>query len=351
MDEENQPKVPGVHKAALGSTKLDPGLLKGLRQAIDLTKLIDPNILKSVAPAAKEFTFLQPEILKSIQNASIARPFLPPQWDLMIQNWMKISRDLETFQSLAKAASSFDLAPFLDVFKHPAKQGKKAQLVESTGWLPHYTTPFDLIDPERQSNETAAQALSDFYKNSWKTVEAQFIQSLSNYDIDEESKATFKEALIAHGHGLYRVASRLLFPEIERVASNEFYGGRRKVLSDDGKQLVGITSLPEIRRGAGELPAGEILAYEFGMNLFKKMEAHLYEKVGDNEIEIAKFARDPVPNRHAALHGIVSYASAQNSLNALIMTDFMFHLISCMKRYMIQEGIADQKIEESGSDR
>ena len=41
---------------------------------------------------------------------------------------------------------------------------------------------------------------------------------------------------------------------------------------------------------------------------------------------------DPVPNRHAALHGRVSYASEKSSLNMLIMTDFIFDAISKVAR-------------------
>jgi hypothetical protein len=44
--------------------------------------------------------------------------------------------------------------------------------------------------------------------------------------VDDVAQATFIEALEAHGLGLYRVAPRLLFPEIERLARNEFRAGR-----------------------------------------------------------------------------------------------------------------------------
>ena len=44
------------------------------------------------------------------------------------------------------------------------------------------------------------------------------------------------------------------------------------------------------------------------------------------------FEQDPIPNRHAALHGLVIYSSMQNSLNSIFMTEFIFQVISALKR-------------------
>jgi hypothetical protein len=37
---------------------------------------------------------------------------------------------------------------------------------------------------------------------------------------------------------------------------------------------------------------------------------------------LAEVAADPVPNRHAALHGLVVYSTRQASMNALIMAEY-----------------------------
>ncbi len=49
------------------------------------------------------------------------------------------------------------------------------------------------------------------------------------------------------------------------------------------------------------------------------------------EVAMERFAQDPVPNRHAAVHGLVSYSSMQNSLNTIFMADYIFQVISFLK--------------------
>ncbi|MCY4138623.1 MAG: hypothetical protein OXF56_10200 [Rhodobacteraceae bacterium] len=39
-----------------------------------------------------------------------------------------------------------------------------------------------------------------------------------------------------------------------------------------------------------------------------------------------------MPNRHAAVHGLVVYSSMQNSLNAIFMADYIFQPIGVLKR-------------------
>jgi hypothetical protein len=73
-----------------------------------------------------------------------------------------------------------------------------------------------------------------------------------------------------------------------------------------------------------------VLTTDYGYALYIKLEKHLYKTVRRPD-EIAEAVADAVPNRHASLHGIVTYSTMQNSLNALIMTDFVFHLIGQIK--------------------
>jgi hypothetical protein len=46
---------------------------------------------------------------------------------------------------------------------------------------------------------------------------------------------------------------------------------------------------------------------------------------------LAKISGDSIPNRHAAIHGYVSYDSAQSSLNAIFITDYIFQVIQAAK--------------------
>lgn len=210
-------------------------------------------------------------------------------------------------------------APLQEVFARLAKNGAQARAVEQAGWLPHATTPFDKV-PLDASPAEASEILMNHYRQHWELAEQNFMSGVEARSVDAEAKATFAEALAAHRHGLYRLVPRTLFPEIERVARARLYDGA----------LDGITSLPSFSDTVGKLPAGDVLAFAYGMELFKKIRKHLYLKIGKNADVLAQCETDPVPNRHATVHGLISYSSAQNSLNMLVMADFLFHLIGVL---------------------
>lgn len=293
--------------------------LRAFNQANRLSEV--SKIGEAIANATKAFSFVDQGVLKKIREATDTRLFLPPAISLQFNTWN------ENLKST--------LVPLAPVFKRLSEQAEKAQLVEQSGWLPHTTTPFHLIDGDKSADEID-DILSTYYTDEWPAVEATFHDHINNHAIDDEAKECLRETLQAHKAGLFRTVPRTLFPEIERVASIEFYDGKRKAKTHDGK-TVGITSLPTIRYDIRNLPAGEVMNYDYGWQLFNKMEDHLYEKVGDDPDGIAKFEADAVPNRHASLHGIVSYTTAKSSLNALIMTDFLFHMMTRAKAYMEAE--------------
>ena len=55
----------------------------------------------------------------------------------------------------------------------------------------------------------------------------------------------------------------------------------------------------------------------------------LFRRVDEGDLQ--RVGQDPVPNRHAAMHGFVSYSSPQNSLNAIFVADYMFRLIGSFR--------------------
>ncbi|TIS51769.1 hypothetical protein [Mesorhizobium sp.] len=193
--------------------------------------------------------------------------------------------------------------------------------LEPTGWLPHYTTPFDTIrdNPEVEFGQLR-DLLEMHYRENWDAVEQQFLDHLQLRDVDEETKAAFREALCAHRHGLYRAVVRSLFPEIEEEVRKSFFEGSTKV------SLAGQSDLREV---AARMPAGYVVPSGTEWRLFKKLTQHMYLRV-DDENRIS-FALDPVPNRHAALHGLVAYSTLQSSVNALIMADYALQIITSIK--------------------
>ena len=55
----------------------------------------------------------------------------------------------------------------------------------------------------------------------------------------------------------------------------------------------------------------------------------LFSRVDEDDLQ--RVEQDPVPNRHAAMHGFVSYSSPQNSLNTIFVADYMFRLIGSFR--------------------
>ena len=203
-----------------------------------------------------------------------------------------------------------------------ARLAKRHLLFEKAGWLPHYTTPFALIGDTIAETELS-EILERYYKAAWPEVSSAFRSRMTGLDIDDEAKATFEEALQAHEAGLYRSVVRTLFPEIERVARTELLDGT----------LGPIASLGLVRRAAGQRLAFSELEPVGGGPVFAqfgRMSRHLYDVVRTTD-DVIRMSCDPVPNRHAALHGLVTYRSFQNSLNALMMAEFMFQVVTALK--------------------
>jgi len=194
-------------------------------------------------------------------------------------------------------------------------------VAEKDGWILHKTSPINLINKEIPS-ENITPIFNEYYEKNWKSVELIFINELDSIEIDANAKHVFREALQAHGSGLYRSCVRLLFPEIERVS-------REYLLERKAKRS---TSLREIREQIGNLRATDI--YKIGgfgtLGKGHKLFDHLYKTVETPE-EIAKFSASPIPNRHAALHGLIDYNSLQSSLSMLIMAEFIFKAIVHLK--------------------
>lgn len=193
--------------------------------------------------------------------------------------------------------------------------------LDVAGWLPHVTTPLSTLATAEVS--ALSQAIEQHYLDNWDTVKSTFDDRLHTYAIDEEAKATFREALAAHEQRHYRSTVRLLFPEIERVTRTEFRRFMTKRI-DSGQETL--------RQIADKLPFGDH-GHPLAFRLYTKLRDHLYGGVW-NDSDGERISRDPVPNRHAAVHGFVTYSTAQNSINTLIMTDYIFHLVTVVKKHL-----------------
>ena len=248
-------------------------------------------------------------------------------------------------QPLARGLQNFmeAAAPIMREF---VKWNVSSEMLSKAGWLPHYTTPFDCIAECGDDIEAIRSRLLQYYESNWQDVRLQIESRLSDYKIDAEAKATFREALDAHEAGLYRCVCRVLFPEIERVFRTELFNGKigrityeefiKKLVDDEKKSidafiLEGLYDLSifghvtkafreKDKKKRKEEPVSESDELIFGLFTDVKSEKHR---------ECLK--QNPVPNRHAAIHGLVAYSSQQNSLNMIFLADYIFQVINSSK--------------------
>jgi hypothetical protein len=233
----------------------------------------------------------------------------------------------KTFQSISKLFAN----------------SEKAQKVLDSGWVPYAGMPLELL-PNDATIQEAGIFAQNIIDNDWLEVRACLIDTVRKSGVDQEAIDTFEEALEAFQCGHYRSVVRVLFPEIERIARENVYGGSRhdRPSRQHPKKKRMNTNMHGLREALmEELPAGLALHSNLGFALTMKMHEHLYEWVGADEESLAKFRDDPVPNRHASQHGFVSYSSRQNAFNALSMTAFMFDCVMRTSRYLVQNTADD----------
>lgn len=208
-----------------------------------------------------------------------------------------------------------------EVLRAASIEDANCKRLESAGWTPHATSPWHLAKNESLDPDQLKRAVEHYYSSEWDKVGSLFVKNVDQYDIDDEAKATFGEAISAHGLGLYRCAPRVLFPEIERVSRVEIHQGQNKI----------ITSQQDLQNLIGRMTPAEMAPLGMaGFRFYMKLTHHVYlrtDELSDSALT------DPVPNRHVALHGLAPYSTAQNSLNAIIFADYIFKAISKIKKW------------------
>ena len=218
------------------------------------------------------------------------------------------------------------------------------EILGRVGWLPHYTIPFEQIAEFGDDVELIRSELLDYYTSNWQNVRAEIEARLSDYMVDGEAKATLREALDAHEAGFYRCVCRVLFPEIERVFRKGLFGNKIgpipysefiEKLTDDDKSIDafihrGLYDLTifahlteavreEQRIAEGQKPTASDDTI-FGLFTGVRREEH-----------VERLKRNAIPNRHAAIHGLVAYSTQQNSLNTIFVADYIFEVVGSFK--------------------
>ena len=276
-------------------------------------------ICKGLQEAMRLFSDLQRQ-LRTVRTPRLEVDGLDSAVRQIVQNQVRIAR----------AVARLHLGSVATAARRLARHAQRARALDKSGWLPHYSMPFDRMEECAGDADAIHKLLCRHYGERWSDVHQDIEARLAEYDIDEEAKATFVEALDAHEAGFYRNVCRVLLPEIERVSRLELHADR----------LDRITSQPLLHELTARLPIPAVEPSGFlALNLYRRISEHLYEHV-DDENSRQRLANDPAPNRHAAVHGLVAYSAMQNSLNTVFMADFIFQAISVLK------GLASSQVTE-----
>lgn len=270
---------------------------------------------------------------KAQANALAVFPQIQKQFAAQLQPWADVQRQLErislptqaAIQQMAEAAKRIEgLIPKpspeqIRLFEQLAKTDRRKRALDKLGVLPHPSTPFTLLDCE-DSDEVLRANLEQHYRENWLKISHNIQERSLDFDIDDEAKAALAEALAAHQNGHYRSVCRLLLPEIERVARVELLGNDIGTIKVD--KVIGEPGM--------ELPISQTNPPGYyALGLYERLTDHIYVRVDATNRE--KLESDPVPNRHAAIHGLIVYNSFWHSLNCIFMTDFAFQVVSAIK--------------------
>ena len=187
--------------------------------------------------------------------------------------------------------------------------------LKEVGILPHRTTPWSEFSMDN-INEFPVRVL-EYYHQNWQAVASVLSKDIETYEISDSAKQYFHEALTCHGHGLYRSSILTLFPAIEM----EYRSACKIKVGSPAASLLDLIEFVEVSPssfGLRDIPA---------FDLFPVLVNHLYNNVKKPE-DMKYFKNSPLPNRHAAIHGLIRYHTVQHSLNSIIIADYAFSLLS-----------------------
>lgn len=235
-------------------------------------------------------------------------------------------RAVQGLQETFKAALGINNESLASMRRHAdglLRQQDRLDRLDTLGWLPHDSTPnVLLIECAGATDETLSELVAAHYTANWPEISSNILNLLESIGADTETLAVFEQVLAAHGHKLYRLTARALFPEIERVVRKELHG-------DAIKQITSQRDLKEhlLKLGLPDFQPGGLATYV----VVRKFLRHVYDYASSPEI-LDRMATDATPNRHAALHGYLPYADQRASFNAIVVAEFALQAIFAHKR-------------------
>ncbi len=182
---------------------------------------------------------------------------------------------------------------------------------EESGWLPHATTPVDLIG--NLEGDDLRGKLDAYYKQHWPEVKDWLLRQMATYQLDVQAYSSFLDAVDLHEKGRYSSVPKILFAELERLTRIEL-----AITADEG-----AASQKKLRDIAAEMPIGEEPGGWLAYLLFKALDEHAYLDTRKHPSVVGH----AIPNRHAVIHGLASYDSHQSSMNMLLLADYIMGVL------------------------
>ena len=179
------------------------------------------------------------------------------------------------------------------------------------GWLPYYPWTFDIARNYENDINHLDTKLSQFYRAKWGLIRDEILGKLEIYDIEQEAKSALREALVAHDQKLYRCVCRLLPTEIERLV-------RHQKNLDQWEKIKTADIQNEMFK---DITKEDLFTLNpHGVEYFIYAAGYFYAPVSPQNLQKFKNLYQNIPNRHASLHGNITYSTFKNSVNMILLT-------------------------------
>ena len=163
--------------------------LKQLSEAMKNAGLLNPVFRDDVFGGATKALKEHSERWARIMEPFKLKPLIAPDVSARIAEWTKTQNALgNALSGVFKQVQTIDFKRIFSAFDWLIEEGRKAAMVEKSGWLPHHTTPFDLLESEGMEDDQIADLIAGYYAKEWAAVEQAF-GVISRIDIQQTLKS------------------------------------------------------------------------------------------------------------------------------------------------------------------
>lgn len=191
------------------------------------------------------------------------------------------------------------------------------------GWLPYFPWTHDIARNCENDTNLLDAKLSQFYRAKWGLIRDEILGKLEIYDIEQEAISALREALIAHDQNLYRCVCRLLPTEIERLV-------RHQRNLDQWEKIKTADIQDEMFK---DITKEDLITHNpHGVEYIIYAAGYFYAPVSPQNLQKYKILYQNIPNRHASLHGNITYSTFKNSVNMILLTYATFNFFHEKRR-------------------